>query len=81
MTRGYWAVTKYKVTCEELKEYRSIADKLNDFAPVLFINFDKKHLYSYIPEHYSFEEYVPVGWLGTYENFYSLIPQEQVFFE
>ena len=74
-------IEKYKVTCEELKEYRSIADNLNDFAPVLLIDFDKKHLYSYIQEQYSFHEYVPDGWQGTYENFYFLIPREQVFFE
>lgn len=73
-------IEKYKVPCEELKEYRLIADDEDDFYPVLLVDFDKKILYNYIQEPYFLHEYVPKGWQGKYENFYHLIPQNQLFF-
>ena len=74
-------IEKYKVSCTELKEYRDIADDIDDFYPVLLIDFDRKIFYNYIQEPFDLHKYVPKGWQGKYENFDSLIPKEQVFFE
>ena len=74
-------IEKYKASCTELKEYRDIADDISDYYPVLLVDFDKKCLYNYIQEPYYLQEYVPKGWKGKYDNFYTLIPQDQVFFQ
>lgn len=39
------------------------------FIPVLFLNFDKKELYSLYMEYESFETYVAKGWSRKYEDF------------
>jgi hypothetical protein len=44
--------------------------------PSLFINFDDKILKSVYSEGLQFEEFVPSGWDGKYDDFYSEIPQE-----
>jgi hypothetical protein len=50
---------------------------LTDFAPTLFVDFDHRHFYSYFPEPFYFENYVPDGWASDYKDFFSLIPAEQ----
>lgn len=45
--------------------------------PALFINFDDKVLYSVYQESISFENYVPSGWTGFYEDFYEMIPNDE----
>ncbi|WP_205511888.1 hypothetical protein [Longitalea arenae] len=45
--------------------------------PSLFIDFDKKVLFSFFPEYLTFEEFVPDMWVGKYENFYELIPDTE----
>ncbi len=49
-------------------------DDISEMFPSIFINFDKKELWSLFPELTSFENYVPDGWIGKYEDFYELIP-------
>jgi len=39
------------------------------------VDFDEKTFYLLFPEPASFEEYVPSGWKGTYEDFTGLIPK------
>jgi len=73
-------IEKYNVSCEELKEYRLITDDTNACYPSLLVDFDKKIFYNYIQEPYFLHEYVPENWLGKYENFYSIIPKNQSFF-
>lgn len=73
-------IEKYKVSCTELKEYRDISDDIYDYYPVILVDFDKKHFYNCIQEPFFLHEYVPKGWQGKYEDFYSLIPKNQIFF-
>lgn len=45
--------------------------------PSIYINFDKKQLYSVYPEYTAYERYVPDGWEGAYCEFSHLIPKEE----
>lgn len=75
-------INKYVVTKEELnylllKNIGSNSEDLLDLSPVLLINFNNKTLYSMFPEPASYEEYVPKGWSGKYEDFTELIPKSE----
>ena len=48
-----------------------------DMCPALMVDFDKKILISLFPEPASYEYYVPDGWMGKYEDFTVMIPDEQ----
>ncbi|HEY8462940.1 MAG TPA: hypothetical protein VIM29_02800 [Bacillota bacterium] len=50
-----------------------------ELAPSLFVDFDKKRLYSIFPESLSFEKYVPKGWIGEFRDFYKYIPKEDTY--
>ena len=74
-------INKYLVTKDELNQLltekirtKIEGEDLLDFSPVLLIKFDNKILYSMFPEPASYEEYVPKGWHGKYENFTELVP-------
>jgi hypothetical protein len=45
-------------------------DDISEMFPSLFINFDNKELWSLFSELTFFENYVPEGWIGKYEDFY-----------
>ena len=62
--------------CECIKS-RTERDEILNFSPVLLANFDDKILYSMFPEPASYEDYVPDGWKGKYEDFTELIPKSQ----
>ena len=47
------------------------------YNPSILINFNVRVLFSHYSEPESFEEFVPDGWRGIYQNFESLIPQEE----
>lgn len=73
-------IKKFAVLTEELRE--SLKLNLNSkpkeevfyqFLPSLFINIDKKSLYSMYTEPASFEDFVPKQWNGFYEDFLSKI--------
>ncbi|WP_207515892.1 hypothetical protein [Longitalea luteola] len=49
-------------------------DEKGELFPSLFVDFDKKELFSLFPEPLSFEDFVPDNWVGKYDNFYELIP-------
>lgn len=77
-------INKYRTTKDELNyllleniKNKSEEEDLLDFSPVLLINFDNKTLYSMFPEPASYEEYVPKGWSGKYEDFSELIPKSE----
>ena len=77
-------VNKYVATKEELNylllkniESKSEEEDLLDFSPGILINFDSKRLYSMFPEPASYEEYVPEGWSGKYEDFTDIIPKSE----
>lgn len=49
-------------------------DEKGELFPSLFVNFDKKELFSLFPEPLAFEDFVPDNWVGKFDNFYELIP-------
>lgn len=51
-------------------------DEVIDLSPSLFVDFDGRVLKSLYPEPLPFEEYVPAGWRGVYDNFLDEIPPE-----
>jgi hypothetical protein len=76
-------IKDYLVTKEQLSEMisenlpiESWAEK-GELFPSLFINFDKKELFSLFPEPLAFEKFVPDNWVGKYEDFHLLIPDTE----
>ncbi len=43
----------------------------------MYVDFDKKLLYSMYIEPASYEDYVPVGWNAKYKSFLDIIPAEK----
>ena len=77
-------LSDYQITANELR--KKIQDKRAkqedledylDFSPSLYVDFDKKKLYSLFPEPASFEDYVPTGWDGVYADFTKYIPENE----
>ena len=52
-----------------------------DYRPSLYVDFDKKLLYSMYIEPASYEDYVPVGWNAKYKSFLDIIPAEKRYWE
>lgn len=65
---------EYEVSYNELKEYYQLFSEVymegKQFRvfPCFFINFDSKIFISYFSEPGSYEDFVPDGWIGIYEN-------------
>ena len=77
-------IQEYRVETNDLRqkiiENYSCAenyDGILDLCPALLIDFDKKALLSLYPEPASYEDYVPDGWVGKYEDFTIKIPDVQ----
>ena len=51
----------------------------DDYRPSLYVDFDKKLLYSMYIEPASYEDYVPVGWIGKFKKFLDIIPEEKCY--
>ena len=56
-------------------------DLQQDIFPSLYIDFDKKELYSMYPEPASYEDYVPIGWKSEYKNFLYMIPSNEQYWK
>lgn len=67
-------IKKYMVNSEELGELLKNDPKNQAYYPALYVDFDRKELYSFFPEPENFQDYVPDGWNGVYEKFDALIP-------
>ncbi|MPN40665.1 hypothetical protein SDC9_188203 [bioreactor metagenome] len=78
-------IAKYAVSSDELREYMKLAMNIKsrdevtlEYMPSLYIDFDKKILYSMYTEPASFEDYLPANWQGYYQDFLDFIePIEQ----
>ena len=73
-------IEDFKVTTTELRKMlMAETDSLERaaFSASLLIDFDQKRLLSIYYEPESFEAYVPAGWTGEYEDFYSDIPVQE----
>ena len=75
---------------DNIKEYRIAAEKLRKmlmneanyddklaYNPSILIDFENKVLTSYYAEPESFEDFVPNGWEGKYQDFAEAIPRDQ----
>lgn len=63
----------------DLKELFLQNQEEDDYMPSLYVNFDKKLLYSMYMEPASYEYYVPVGWIGKFKKFFDIIPEEKCY--
>lgn len=74
----HWEVSNHELS-ELINEKLPINswDEKGELFPSLFIDFDNKTLFSVFPEPTRFERYVPVNWIGKFEDFYLLIPAEE----
>ncbi|MFS3915864.1 hypothetical protein ACL9ST_16620 [Bacillus australimaris] len=73
-------IKKFAVLTEELREslklnlnFKPKEEVFYQFSPSLFINIDKKSLYSMYTEPASYEDFVPKHWNGFHEDFLSKI--------
>lgn len=68
------------IRLEELKRmYLRSGEKQFEYLPALYVDFDKRKLYSYFPEPEDFENFVPNNWNGEYKDFYQLIPKNMIY--
>lgn len=73
----------YRVTVEELRSMINAKlpveswEDIAELVPSLYVNFDDRTLLSLYSEPASFEDYVPDGWEGRYDNFLHLVPEDQ----
>ena len=65
----------------DLKELFLQNQEEDDYKPSLYVDFDKKLLYSMYIEPASYEDYVPVGWNAKYKSFLDIIPAEKRYWE
>ncbi|MCF0132040.1 MAG: hypothetical protein HUJ71_09910 [Pseudobutyrivibrio sp.] len=70
----------------DIWSYNELAEEFKknleeDYYPSLYVNFDSKHLISMYREDASYEDYIPDGWVSEYEDFLSLIPIRDRYWE
>lgn len=73
-------IIEYKISSEELKRMLINESEFNDklaYNPSILIDFDNKLLKSHYAEPEAFEDFVPDGWKGKYQDFVVDIPQNQ----
>ena len=77
-------MAKYAVSTKELRESLKLnlltetkEDTFYSFMPSLYVNFDKRELYSLYSEPASYEDFVPENWTGRYEDFLSYIDRAE----
>lgn len=71
-------VSADKLKCSLLENRTELDDTWKyDYRPSLYINFDKKILYSNYSEPAYFEDYTPNSWIAKYESFDDQVPKGQ----
>ncbi|MBO4913412.1 MAG: hypothetical protein J5504_11895 [Butyrivibrio sp.] len=73
-------IQEYKIATEELRNMLTNELSFNDklaYNPSILIDFENKVFKSYYAEPESFEDFVPDGWKGQYQDFTGDIPQNQ----
>ena len=70
---------KCRYSADELRLLRMVSrdDKKTDYTPSLFIDFDNNTMFSQYPRPENFENFIPDGWTGSYENFTAFIPEDK----
>lgn len=73
-------ISEHKISTNELREFliagRATEDDswLYEFRPSLYLDFDNHKLYSLYSEPASYEDYVPINWVGSYFDFLEIVP-------
>lgn len=73
-------IGEYKISADELKEMLVKEETFDDklaYNPSVLIDFENKILKSQYAEPESYENFVPDGWIGKYEDFTDDIPKNQ----
>lgn len=77
-------IEKFSVSTNELRELlklnlltKSKEDTFYSFLPSLYVDLDKRELYSLYPEPASYEDFMPENWRGRYEDFLSKIDRKE----
>ena len=52
-----------------------------NYMPSLYVDFDRKELFSIYSEPASYEDYVPPGWKSDFKSFVDLIPKEYCYWK
>ncbi|WP_298845010.1 hypothetical protein [Clostridium sp.] len=75
-------IEDYKTNYGELMvlvKNKDVEETILELSPSLFVDFDKKRLYSCYPEPLRFEKYISKGWVGKIEDFTRYIPRSMVY--
>lgn len=56
-------------------------NRIYNYMPSLYVDFDKKVLLSIYSEPASYEDYAPIGWKAGYDDFKERIPKEYYYWE
>ena len=64
-------------TAVQLREILIANNEDPDCLPSLYVDFDKKVLYSMYAEPASYEDFAPSGWRAECTDFYGLIPEDE----
>lgn len=78
-------IEKYKMNIDIMR--LSILDAiekendLEDYFPVVLMDFDKKIFFSQYPEPVDYEYYLPEGWKEEYSNFRKYIPENKQYWK
>ncbi len=73
-------IKEYRISTEELKRMLMNESNYNEklaYNTSILIDFENEVLMSYYAEPESFEDFVPDGWDGKYQDFAADIPQNQ----
>lgn len=70
-------IREYKVETKELSTMlvQERFDHILELVPALYVDFDSQDFISLFPEPASYEDFVPDGWNGYYEDFLQMIPE------
>lgn len=72
-------IAEDECSTSDLKKLFFNNEEEDEYKPSLYVDFDKKILYSMYVEPASYEDYVPIDWCAKYENFLDLIPVEKCY--
>lgn len=78
-------IEKYKMNMDIMRLHILEALKTNkdleDYFPIILMDFDQKIFFSQYPEPIDFEYYLPENWKEEYTNFRKYIPEEKQYWK
>lgn len=74
-------IENYRISTIELRNLYSLANEKQSYLPSLYVNFDKRCLFSQFPELDKFEDFVPKGWNGFYKSFDNFLNKRMIYWK